>query len=181
MPALPTILLILAAFSLGATVIAAIVALRSSREANSAIFPIVREEEAIKAQRARLSIFIWLAITALFLGGWLAALRFAPATDAALISDAEPTESGAAAPAAASAASQQQPTTTESASVAVSVEITAAATEIVVVAPSSTPVSAAPAETSQPTASPTSPPPTATPFTAAIVGTGSASSAASAR
>lgn len=162
MPALPTILLILAAFSLGATVIAAIVALRSSREASSAIFPILREEEAIKAQRARLSIFIWLAITALFLGGWLAALRFAPSTDAALIPEPAPTEPGAAEPAVASADSQQPPAT-ETSSAAISAANTPAATEIIVAAPSGTPASAAPAETPQPTASPTPPPPTATP------------------
>jgi hypothetical protein len=76
MPALPTILLILAALSVGATIIAAMVAFRSSREAQSAIFPIVKEEEANRARRARISIFIWLAITALLMGGWLASLRF---------------------------------------------------------------------------------------------------------
>ena len=71
MASLPTILLILAALSAGATVIAAIVAFRSQKEASSAIFPIVREEEHSRAQRARISIFVWIAITALFLGGWL--------------------------------------------------------------------------------------------------------------
>jgi hypothetical protein len=75
MASLPTILLILAAISMGATVIAVLIALRSQREAVSAIFPIVREEETIRAQRARISIFIWIAITALFFGGWLATLR----------------------------------------------------------------------------------------------------------
>jgi hypothetical protein len=79
MPPLPTILLILAALSTGATVIAILVAIRSGREAKSAIFPIVREEETVKARRARLSTFIWLAATALFLGGWLAAQRLNPA------------------------------------------------------------------------------------------------------
>jgi hypothetical protein len=75
MLSLPTILLILAALSLGATVIAVMIALRSQREASSAIFPIVREEETLRARRARLSIFVWIAVTALFLGGWLATLR----------------------------------------------------------------------------------------------------------
>src|SRR5262245_35089561 len=89
MLSLPTILLILAALSLGATIIAVMVALRSQREASSAIFPIVREEETLRAQRARLSIFVWMAITALFLGGWLATLRqaFSTATTAASTSD----------------------------------------------------------------------------------------------
>ena len=89
MPPLPTILLIIAAVSMGATVIAVLVAIRSSREAKSAIFPIVREEEAIKAQRARVSIFVWLAITALFFGAWLAAVRFAPPGDVATLPEAE--------------------------------------------------------------------------------------------
>lgn len=75
MLSLPTILLILAALSLGATVIAVMIALRSQREASSAIFPIVREEETQRARRARLSIFVWIAVMALFLGGWLATLR----------------------------------------------------------------------------------------------------------
>src|SRR5262245_34906224 len=75
MLSLPTILLVLAALSLGATVIAILIALRSQREASSAIFPIVREEETLRARRARLSIFVWIAVTALFLGGWLATLR----------------------------------------------------------------------------------------------------------
>jgi hypothetical protein len=75
MLSLPTILLILAALSLGATVIAVMIALRSQREASSAIFPIVREEQTLRARRARLSIFVWVAVTALFLGGWLATFR----------------------------------------------------------------------------------------------------------
>ncbi len=75
MASLPTILLLLAALSAGATVIAAMIAFRSQREASSAIFPIVREEQSSRAQRARFSIFVWIAITALFLGGWLATLR----------------------------------------------------------------------------------------------------------
>lgn len=78
MPSLPTIFLILAAFSSGAAVIAIMVTIRAKRESQSAIFPIVKEEEAIKAKRARVSIIIWLAITAVLLGGWLAAIQFAP-------------------------------------------------------------------------------------------------------
>ncbi len=93
---LPTILLILAALSLGATIIAIIIAFRSDREARSAIFPIVREEEAVRAQRARVSVFIWAAVTALFLGGWLASLRLgiglAPLEADAPTAEAAPTE-----------------------------------------------------------------------------------------
>ncbi|MEW5956472.1 MAG: hypothetical protein AB1801_02025 [Chloroflexota bacterium] len=86
MLALPTILLILAALSIGATVIATMVAFRSSREAQSALFPIVKEEEANRARRARISIFIWLAVTALLLGGWLAS-RLTSLPGAALRAD----------------------------------------------------------------------------------------------
>lgn len=79
---LPTILLILAALSIGATIIVIIIAFRSDREAKSAIFPIIREEEAVRAQRARVSVFVWAAITALFIGGWLASLRLGLGIDA---------------------------------------------------------------------------------------------------
>lgn len=92
MTSLPTILLILAAISSGATVIAILVALRSAREARSAIFPIVREEEAVRARRARVSIFGWLALTALFLGGWLATLRLVDTTDAQQLAESETVE-----------------------------------------------------------------------------------------
>jgi len=89
MASLPTILLILAAISTGATVIAILIAFRSQREAQSAIFPIVREEESIRAQRARVSIFVWVAVTALFVGGWLATLRLNASADAVPVA-AEP-------------------------------------------------------------------------------------------
>lgn len=87
---LPTILLILAAISIGATVIAVLIAFRSQKEAESAIFPIVREQEAIRAQRARLSIFVWIAITALFLGGWLATLRLGLSPQAESVASKSP-------------------------------------------------------------------------------------------
>jgi hypothetical protein len=86
---LPTILLILAAVSIGATVIAALIALRSGREARSAIFPIVREEETVRAQRARVAVFLLSALTALFLGGWLATLRLFPLSGSAPVADTE--------------------------------------------------------------------------------------------
>jgi hypothetical protein len=88
MTSLPNILLILAAISAGATAIAALIALRSAREARRTIFPIVREEESVRAQRARISIVVWLAVTALFLGGWLAALRLTTTGSPSQISDA---------------------------------------------------------------------------------------------
>jgi hypothetical protein len=89
---LPDILLISAGLSIGATVIAVLVALRSAREARTAIFPIVREEESNRARRARVSILVWTAITALLLGGWLASLRLIPAGDAALVSESTPAQ-----------------------------------------------------------------------------------------
>lgn len=95
---LPTILLILAAVSIGATVIAILVAIRSAREARSAIFPIVREEETVRARRARVAIFALSALTALFLGGWLATLRLPllnPITPAVNAPPPQPTESAA--------------------------------------------------------------------------------------
>jgi hypothetical protein len=73
----PTILLILAAVSIGAVVIAAVVSLRSGREARSTLFPIIREEEAARSRRARVAVFFLAALTALFLGGWMATLRLA--------------------------------------------------------------------------------------------------------
>lgn len=104
MASLPTILLILAAISTGATVIAILIAFRSQREAQSAIFPIVREEESIRAQRARVSIFVWVAVTALFLGGWLATLRLNASADAVPVaadpSADQPAQAAAAEPAA---------------------------------------------------------------------------------
>jgi hypothetical protein len=86
---LPTILLILAAVSIGATVIAMLIALRSAREARSAIFPIVREEETVRAQRARVAVFLLSALTALFKGGWLATLRLFPLSGTAPVADTE--------------------------------------------------------------------------------------------
>jgi hypothetical protein len=90
---LPTILLILAGISIGATVIAALISLRSAREARSAIFPIVREEETARAQRARIATFLLSALTALFLGGWLATLRLFPVNGLPeVVADTEPAQ-----------------------------------------------------------------------------------------
>jgi hypothetical protein len=174
MASLPTILLILAAISMGATVIAALVAFRSQKEASSAIFPIVREEESNRARRARLSIFVWIAITALFIGGWLATLRLNPGTTTTpdpAITSGEPTNEspigqavaqqdppGEAAP---SEPAQSEPT------VATIIENppteTAAPTAEAPV--SETPLPSAPAETDTPPPPPDTPlPPTDTPI-----------------
>ena len=158
MSPLPTILLIIAAVSLGATIIAILVAIRSSREAKSAIFPIVREEEAIKAQRARVSIFVWLAISALFFGGWLAAVRFAPSGEAAPVSQVADAPS-ATAPAVATVTNMPEieagvPPATPTPTNDNDLELTANLTEL----STGTPIS-----TLTPTATSTPVPPTATP------------------
>ncbi len=90
MASLPTILLILAAVSIGATVIATLIAIRSAREARSAIFPIVREEETVRARRARVASFLLSAVTALFLGGWLATLRLPQLNSSTPVANIQP-------------------------------------------------------------------------------------------
>lgn len=156
MASLPTILLILAALSMGATVIAGLIAFRSQREATSAIFPIVREEEINRARRARVSIFVWIAITALFIGGWLASLRLA--------TPVQPPEELAAAPVPVSptnvveavTAPEEQPTDTPTPVPIVEPSFTATSAPTVVEEPTAT-------STSLPTATATPAPPTATP------------------
>lgn len=90
MSLVPTILLILAAVSIGVMVIAAVVSLRSGREARSTLFPIIREEETARSRRARVAAFIMSALTALFLGGWLATLWLVDFNAQALSSDTTP-------------------------------------------------------------------------------------------
>lgn len=75
-------------------VIAMLITFRAAREARSAIFPIVREEESLKARRARVSIFLWAAVTALFLGGWLASIRLTTAGNSVLIAGSTPVQFG---------------------------------------------------------------------------------------
>jgi hypothetical protein len=183
MISLPTILLILAAISSGATVIAILVALRSAREARSAIFPIVREEEAVRARRARVSIFGWLALTALFLGGWLATLRLVDATDAQHLAEGEAVEADeadvisfttAARPASSAPTStpitiivgESQPTASDS-SILSMTPLPATAASETPAAVATRPEAAAPSPTAAPpaapVASPTPVPPTNTP------------------
>jgi hypothetical protein len=162
---LPNILLISAGFSIGATVIAVLVALRSAREARTAIFPIVREEESNRAKRARVSILVWAAITALLLGGWLASLRLIPADDAALVSDSAPAQPSETVVV---AFATQSPETTMPTDIITPLVTTSALTPesptdtpaIAMVVTSPTPVPAV--ATPTPTEAPTSIPPTAT-------------------
>ncbi len=154
MASLPTILLLLAALSAGATVIAAIIAFRSQREASSAIFPIVREEERNRAQRARISIFVWIAVTALFIGGWLGTLRLSgSAESAAGPAEASPTTA---------AVIEAQPTPEPASTATPVIEPTATAAPL----QNQEPTSAPPTDTPLPAATDTPLPPataTATP------------------
>ncbi len=164
MASLPNILLLLAALSAGALVITILVALRSQKEAQNAIFPIVREEESIRAKRALLSIFIWLAVTALFLGGWLATIRLTSISDTA--STTEPTEVEQPATQAIAETIATTPPSTEPAAVAVEPSPTET---IAPIAPQTQEQTVLPTDTSlpQPTDTPipaTEPPPIDTPL-----------------
>jgi hypothetical protein len=55
MSLLSWLLVILAGLSLAAMVVSITIANRSAREARSTIFPIVREEETVRARRARIA------------------------------------------------------------------------------------------------------------------------------
>lgn len=195
MVSLPTILLILAAVSIGATVIAILIAIRSAREARSAIFPIVREEETVRARRARVAIFALSALTALFLGGWLATLRLPifnpgpPVAEAPATQPAEPTAivfatvtptPGEAAPAA--APTQPPPANPTAPPVATSTlapAVPATAAAIVEISPTQPPVptpilptaTAIPPTPLPPTATSTPLPPTATSPVFAVIPT----------
>jgi hypothetical protein len=156
---LSTILLFAAAASIGATVIAALVAFRSAREARTAIFPILKEEEATRARRARVSILVWTAISALLLGGWLASQNLTaegniPAIDTASgqAVETEAVEFVTQPPA------QEMPPTTAATPVLSPEMPTPTAT----VAPSPTPMPALTNPTTTPTLTPVPPPPTAT-------------------
>jgi hypothetical protein len=155
---LPTILLILTAISIGATVIAILVALRSAREARTAIFPIVKEEESTRARRARVSILVWIAVTAILLGGWLAS-RLTPTDETATSSDPEsqPTAAGTVEFATQSPAEIPPTDTVSSPDTPASEQAEATSPPPVTASP--TPVPATP----KPTETPTSVPPTPTP------------------
>lgn len=157
---LPTILLFAAAASIGATVIAALVAFRSAREARTAIFPILKEEEATRARRARVSILVWTAISALLLGGWLASQNLTATGGVA--SETDTARGQSTATGVAEFITQAPAQETPSAAVpALSPEILAA-TPTVTLAPSPTPMPALTNPTATPTLTPVPPPPTAT-------------------
>lgn len=68
---LPILLLISAASCIGATVISVMIARRSSREARSTIFPVVREEETTRARWASVLSLLFTGLALLCFGGWI--------------------------------------------------------------------------------------------------------------
>jgi hypothetical protein len=94
---LPALLLILVAGSIGATVIALMFARRSIKEARSTIFPVVREEETMRARWAGISSVIFAGLSLLFFTGWLAYLVPSQPNDVVAIEvESEPSEVAAA-------------------------------------------------------------------------------------
>ncbi len=90
---LPLVLLILVALFSSATVLSVIIAIRSSREHHNTIFPMVREVEGIKARQARVAMAVFLVLSAITIGGWVATqqnlahiLRTPPTTEQASLS-----------------------------------------------------------------------------------------------
>ena len=70
MSLLSWLLVTLAGFSLAMMVVSLTIASRSSREARATIFPIVREEEAIRARRARITASLMSVIAAIMAGAF---------------------------------------------------------------------------------------------------------------
>ena len=64
------LLVILAGLSLAAMVVSITIANRSAREARSTIFPIVREEETVRARRARIATSVTGVIAAIMAGAF---------------------------------------------------------------------------------------------------------------
>ncbi|MBN1220374.1 MAG: hypothetical protein JXM69_15715 [Anaerolineae bacterium] len=162
---LPTILLILAAISMGATVIAGLVALRSAREARTAIFPIVKEEESSRARRARVSILVWIAITAILLGGWLASLQLASVENTPLDSTVEsgqPAETGVV-EFATQPLSEDQPGDVDVSPTKTALTSQSTPTPPRVTTPTPVPATSNPTPTAAPTPVPSSPTPTSPP------------------
>lgn len=159
-------LLILVALGAGATTLAIVISIRAAREASSTIFPIVREEEAARALRARIASVFFLALTAVAMGGWLAAQGQLPLSTVASQPQPQVAESEATFPAV--------PTLQGDAPVAVIVENTAApptATFTPPLEPTRAPTETSPpaSATRSPTAPPaTTPPPPNTPTSPAV-------------
>lgn len=72
---LPLILLVSVALLSGATVVSIVIAFRATREYHNTIFPIVQEVEGIKARRARIAIIVFLLLTGITAGAWVATQR----------------------------------------------------------------------------------------------------------
>ena len=76
MSLLSTLLVTLAGLSLAAMVVSVIIASRSTREARTTIFPIVREEETIRARRARVTTSVTGVIAAIMAGAFFLSGQF---------------------------------------------------------------------------------------------------------
>jgi hypothetical protein len=72
MPYLSLTLLISAALFSGLTVLFILLTIRSRREHKNTIFPVVRETEGIKAKRFAIVSGVFLVLSALSIGGWIA-------------------------------------------------------------------------------------------------------------
>jgi hypothetical protein len=72
---LPLILLVSVALFSGAMVVSIVIAFRATREHHNTIFPIVQEVEGIKARRARIAIVVFLLLTGITAGAWVATQR----------------------------------------------------------------------------------------------------------
>ena len=80
MSLLSMLLVTLAGLSLAAMVVSVIIASRSTREARTTIFPIVREEETIRARRARIMTSVTGVIAAIMAGAFFLSGQFTPPT-----------------------------------------------------------------------------------------------------
>jgi hypothetical protein len=65
-------LLFLIALFCGAAVLSVVIAIRAGREHRNTIFPIVREVEGDKARRARIALIVFLVLSAVSAGAWVA-------------------------------------------------------------------------------------------------------------
>jgi hypothetical protein len=147
-------LLILVALGAGATTLSIIISTRSSREARSTIFPIVREEERARSLRARITSILFLVVTALALAGWLATQRDSPML--VVVRQPQPTEPQSAGPSlVTSSQSEDVPTVAAADELATPIPLPPTPTS----QPTSTEAALRPTATRSPTPAPTTPPP----------------------
>jgi predicted secreted protein len=167
MSLLSWLLVVLAGLSLAAMVVSLTIASRSAREARSTIFPIVREEETVRARRARIVSSVTGVIAAImagtfFLSGQLSSLNLPtvqlPSELVAVVESPE-AETGVESP---SIQAEPSTITTETPPPPAKQPITPTREQMVL--PSSQPLAG---QTPSPAPTPTPAPPTATPTLAA--------------